>query len=77
MATIVNTPAASAPANGESSSMMNLLVGVVVILVVAAIFFYFLLPAIRSATAPVQAPQINVPDKINVDVNAPNAAAPK
>lgn len=74
MATIVNTPAATAPAREESSSnpLSNLLVGLVIILVVAALFFYFLLPMIRNAAAPAQTPYINVPDKINVDVN-PNA----
>ena len=75
----------------DSNSMLNLIIGVVVILILAALFFYVGLPLIRNAGGTVpqqvnnyappqqgnQAPQINVPDKINVDVNNPGAQAPK
>lgn len=75
MATIVNTPAAThehvARDESSSSSMMNLIIGIFIILLLAAFFLYVGLPMMRSATAPAQAPQINVPDKINVDVNQP------
>jgi hypothetical protein len=71
MATIVNTPAAAHEhvAEDSSSSATNLIIGVLVFLVLAFLLFYFGLPMIRSAAAPAQAPQINVPDKVNVDVN--------
>lgn len=75
MATIVNTPAASHEhAFEESSSTIsaNTILWVVIALILAFMLLYFGLPVIRSAAAPVQAPQINVPDKINVDIN-PNA----
>lgn len=77
MATIVNTPAA-APAQTESnsSSMLSMIIGVLIVLILAALFFYVALPMMRTAGSAVQAPQVNVPDKINVDVNTPNAPAP-
>lgn len=74
MATIVNTPAAAHEhVHDESSgSSMSLIIGILIVLMLAALFFFVGLPAFRSAAAPAQAPQINVPDKVNVDVN-PNA----
>ena len=74
MATIVNTPAAThdhAHEDSSSGSSVNLIIGILVALILLALFFYAGLPMIRSAAAPAQAPQVNVPDKINVDVNAP------
>jgi len=71
MATIV-TPTTEHVHESDSSSI-NLIVGLLIVLALATLFFLVGLPAIRSAAAPAQAPQINVPDKINVDVN-PNAA---
>jgi hypothetical protein len=87
MATIVNTPAASHEhMTTESDSSSNMIWGVLIVLLVAFLLFYFGLPLLRGAAsvgrapqqiinnAPPQggnAPQINVPDKVNVDVNAP------
>jgi hypothetical protein len=87
MATVVNTPAASHEHMAtESDSSSNMIWGVLIVLVVAFLLFYFGLPLLRNiggAGAPQQinnnvppqganAPQISVPDKVNVDVN-PNA----
>ena len=73
MATIVNTPAAAHGHVDESSgSSMSLIIGILIVLMLAALFFFVGLPTFRSVAAPAQAPQINVPDKINVDVNQPN-----
>lgn len=77
MATIVNTPAASGEHAESSSSMMNLFIGVVIILLVVGFLLYIGLPMMRNVGSSSQAPQINVPDKINVDVNTPNAPAPQ
>lgn len=71
MATIVNTPAAAEHTQSSSSSMMNLFIGVVIILLIAGFLMYFGLPMMRSVGSAAQAPQVNVPDKINVDVNTP------
>jgi hypothetical protein len=74
-------------AEDSSSNAMSIVIGLIVTLIVAFLLFYYGLPLIRSAAAPAQAPQqinnnappqgnqapqINVPDKVNVDIN-PNA----
>ena len=72
----------------SSSNAMNIVLGLIITLIVAFLLFYYGLPLIRTATAPNQtpqqinnyappqqgnqAPQINIPDKVNVDIN-PNA----
>lgn len=71
MATIVNTPAAEPAHESSSSSLMSLFIGVVIVLLVVGFLLYIGLPAMRSVGTTTQAPQVNVPDKINVDVNAP------
>ena len=71
MATIVNTPAAGENVESSSGSMMNLFFGVVIVLLVVGFLLYIGLPMMRSVGSAAQAPQVNVPDKINVDVNAP------
>jgi hypothetical protein len=84
MATIVNTPTHEHVGEESSGGPINLLVSMLVILAVAFLLFYFGLPLLRNigGGAPTQinnvappqganAPQINIPDKINVDVNAP------
>lgn len=66
MTTIVNNPA---PTNDSNSS--GFLIGIVVIVVFLMLFLYFGLPAIRNMGAikvNVPAPQIVVPDKINVNI---------
>lgn len=67
MTTIVNSPAPTTDSGGT-----GFLIGVVVFIGFIIIFLYFGLPAIRRM-GPVQvnvpAPQVNIPDKINVEVN--------
>ena len=58
MATIVNNPAP------ESNGNSNLIVVVLLIIVFGVLFYVYGLPAINNA----QAPQINVPSKIDVNV---------
>jgi len=74
MATIINTPAA-VPVREESSSgsMNSLIIGLLLLLILVAFFFYVGLPMMRNVSNNTQAPQINVPDKINVEVNTPQA----
>ena len=58
MATIVNNPPARSNNNGA-------LIAIIMLLILAVLFFYYGLPAIRSYSAP----QVNVPGKIDVNVN--------
>lgn len=58
MATVVNNPAP------ESNGNSTLIVVVLLIVVFAVIFYVYGLPAFNSG----QAPQINVPSKIDVNV---------
>lgn len=59
MATVVNNPS-----NG-SNSTMSFVLGLVLILVIGVFLVYFGLPLLRQSSAP----QISVPDQIDVNVN--------
>lgn len=63
MTTIINTP----PANKESGGSLGMIIGLVVLAVVVYLFFVYGLPAIQNMQ--LGATQINVPDKIDVNVN--------
>jgi hypothetical protein len=60
MATIVNNP----PARSNTSGA---LIAVILLLIIAVLFVDYGLPAIRSYSTP----QVNVPGKIDVNVNTP------
>lgn len=66
MTTIVNNPT---PTTDEKGGYMGLIVGIIVIMILAYIFMTFGLPAIRQMQ--VGTPQINIPSKIDVNVNQP------
>lgn len=67
MTTVVNNPAPAANTEGNS-----FLVGVIVLIGFVLAFLYFGIPAIKRM-GPIQmsapAPQINIPGKIDVNVN--------
>lgn len=67
MATIVNTPAA------DSGSNMGMIVGLLLLAVIVGLFFIYGIPALRQTTSQ---PSINVPDKINVNVNPGSGEMP-
>lgn len=60
MTTIVNTPAQSDNANGG----MGMIIGLIALLVFAYLFIVYGLPAIRQ----IGSPQINIPNKIDINV---------
>lgn len=64
MAVVVNTPSTER----RSDSGLGFLVGIILLVLLAFALFYYGLPAIRGA-ASTSSTNINVPDKINVDVN--------
>lgn len=59
MATIVNNPG-----NSESGNGMGMIVGIIFILIIVFLFFIYGLPMIRQSSTP----QVNVPEKIDVNV---------
>ncbi len=69
MATIVNTPTAEP----SSNSGMGFLMGAILLIIFMFLLFYYGLPALRSVS---QSPQINVPGKIDVNVNNPGNSNP-
>lgn len=65
MTTVVNNPA---PTN-DSGGGMGMIIGGIVLIVVAYLFIVYGLPAFRNMQG--GAPQINIPSKIDVNVNQP------
>lgn len=63
MATIVNNP----PATNDSGGPMGMIIALVVLLVLAYLGFMYGLPALKQMQ--LGSPQINIPDKIDVNVN--------
>ena len=66
MATIINNQDTS----GDNSGL-NLVVAVVVLIILAIVFFAYGLPALRNASAPKDGATINVPEKVDVNINNP------
>jgi hypothetical protein len=63
MTTIINTP----PATKESGGNIGMIIGLIFLIGAAYLFIVYGLPAIRQMSSP----QINVPDKIDVNINQP------
>ena len=52
--------------NDNSSGPLVALIGIALIVVTALLFFFYVMPMINRATTPTQ---VNVPDKVDVNVN--------
>jgi hypothetical protein len=52
--------------SGGNSGSWAALIGLALLIVIALLFFYFALPMLNRATT---TPQVNVPDKVDVNVN--------
>ena len=63
MATVINNP----PQSNDSGGSTGMIVGIIVLVVLAYLFFVYGLPAVKQNQS--GGTQINVPDKIEVDVN--------
>lgn len=61
MATVINNP----PSNDNSGGPMGMIIVLVVLLVLGYLAYVYGLPVLRGAN---QAPQINVPSQIDVNV---------
>lgn len=61
--TIINNPS-----GGDSGGSMGMLVGLVILLIIGYFFWVYGLPALRSMQYG-GAPQINIPSKIDINVN--------
>ena len=66
MTTIVNNP----PPPKESDSGLGIIIGVIIIAVASYTFVVFGIPALRR-NIQTQAPEITIPDKIEVNINQP------
>jgi hypothetical protein len=66
MTTIVNTP----PAPKESGGGMGMIIGLIVLIAMGYLFFVYGIPAIQRVQ--VGTPQINIPSKIDVNINQPS-----
>lgn len=70
MTTVVNNPA---PSNADASSGGNsFLLGVILLIIFAVVFIFYILPRLTNVAsnfAPPQAPQVNVPGKVDVNVH--------
>lgn len=64
MAVVVNTPTTER----QTDSGAGFLVGIILLVLLAFALFYYGLPALRNASQG-SGTNINVPDRINVDVN--------
>ena len=62
MATIINTPSPST----DSGNGIGMVIGVIVLVAVLYSFFVYGIPAMRNIGG---TPQINVPSKIDVNIN--------
>lgn len=70
MTTIVNNPPAAATSSDNGGNPMGMILGFVALLVLALVFFAYVLPMLQNARNS-STPQINVPDKIDINVNQP------
>ncbi|MBI5044370.1 MAG: hypothetical protein HZC02_00380 [Candidatus Levybacteria bacterium] len=52
----------------DEGGSSGVLLALIILLVMAFIFIFYGLPAVRSS---IGAPQVNVPDKIDVNLNSP------
>lgn len=66
MATIVNNPAPASSDGGGNG--MGFMLGVVILVLFVLGLLYYGLPALRNMSVN---PQINVPDKVNVNITQP------
>lgn len=68
MATIINTPAQTDNTNG-----FGFLLGIVLIIAFIILFFVYGLPYVTRSFSGITSSQVNVPGKIDVNVQTPNS----
>lgn len=75
MTTIINSPPTPAPVQSDGGSgLAGILIVVVIVAVIGFLFFVYGLPAMRGSQdtntgGTSSGPTINVPDKVQVDIN--------
>lgn len=66
MATIINNP----DSGSDKGSGVGMIVGAIVLVLVLTLFFIYGLPVIRNSSTKSNGSTINVPDKIDVNVDS-------
>lgn len=66
MTTVVNNPQ---PSN-DSGGGISMIIGIILLLIVGYVFFMYGIPAFRQMQS--GSPQINIPSKIDVNINQPS-----
>lgn len=65
MATIINNPGDG----GDRGPGAGLVIGIVVAVILVVLAFVYLIPAIRGSGGNGGTPQVNVPSKVDINVN--------
>lgn len=68
MATIINTPAQADNSNG-----LGFLLGLLLVLAFVVLFFIYGLPYVTRSFSGLTSPQVNVPEKIDINVQNPSS----
>jgi hypothetical protein len=73
MAVIVNNPGATERGVQSESNAMGTILGIILMVVITLALLFYLLPAIRNGfnASSSSGPSLNVPSKIDVNVNQP------
>lgn len=67
MATVVNNPSGST----DSGSGIGFLMGVILLIVVGFLIVYYGIPALNRTGGTQQAPAVQIPDTLDINVNTP------
>ncbi len=72
MSTVINNPPSVAGADSSGAGGLSFLIGVIILILFVLFLFMYLLPMLRSSMT-ANSPQLNVPEKVEVDVQVPQA----
>ncbi len=71
MATIINNPDGGNGAANDGGGM-GMVIGAIVLILILILFFVYGLPALRGGGATNDGTDVNIPDKVDVNVSTPS-----